>query len=116
MRGVGSFVTRAEMPELFSFPQIIGDLSSIFHLTVSEDGKTATLDMVKAGNVRICSETATNVPFGSFVVHEEVTIDIDAEVPVVTGVRLAQTISDVPGLAERYMQESDPNAQNAVAN
>ena len=49
-----------------------------------------------------------NTYFGSVVVEEEVTVDLTAEVPTVTNVRVAQRFDDSSDLQARYLAETEP--------
>ncbi len=46
--------------------------------------------------------------FGSVVVEEEVTMDLTAEFPTVTNVRVAQRFDDSSDLETRYLAETNP--------
>ena len=112
--GAGTFVSRWWAPQLFMSPQIVGDTLSIFDLSVSEDGRTATLNIVKSEKVHVGTTGETmNTAFGSLVVEEELTIDIASERPIVTNVRVAQMISDDDDVGARYFVPEPPPLQPA---
>ena len=95
--GAGEFVSRScnADPELFFSRQFVDDNTSIYDLSVSEDGATATLKIVKSAKMAVGTEDYNvKTHFGSVVVEEEVTVDLTAEVPTVTNVRVAQRFDD----------------------
>ena len=96
-------------PELFFSRQLVDDSTSIYDLSVSEDGTTATLKIVKSAKMAVgTKDTNVKTHFGSVVVEEEVTVDLTAEVPTVTNVRVAQRFDDSFDLQERYLLETEP--------
>ena len=110
LAGSSEFVARGITdPQLFMAQQIVDDVTSIFDLSVSEDGATATLKIVKSANLAVgTEESKMNTYFGSVVVEEEVTVDLTAEVPTVTNVRVAQRFDDSDDLEDRYLVETNP--------
>ncbi len=109
--GAGEFVSRSgdADPELFFARQFVDDITSIYDLSVSEDGATATLKIIKSGKMAIGTEDYNvKTHFGSVVVEEEVTVDLTAEVPTVTNVRVAQRFDDSDDLQNRYLVETNP--------
>ena len=109
--GAGEFVSRScnADPELFFSRQCVDDNTSIYDLSVSEDGATATLKIVKSAKMAVGTEDYNvKTHFGSVVVEEEVTVDLTAEVPTVTNVRVAQRFDDSFDLQERYLLETEP--------
>ena len=110
LAGSSEFVARGMTdPQLFMAQQIVDDVTSIFDLSVSEDGATATLKIVKSANLAVgTEESKMNTYFGSVVVEEEVTVDLTAEVPTVTNVRVAQRFDDSSDLQARYLAETEP--------
>ena len=111
--GAGEFVSRGMAdPALFIAQQVVDDITSIFDLTVSEDGTTATLKIVKSGKMVVgTADQNMHTYFGSVVVEEELTVDLTADVPTVTNVRTAQRFSDELDLMERYLAETEPIPQ-----
>ena len=109
--GAGEFVSRScnADPELFFSRQLVDDSTSIYDLSVSEDGTTATLKIVKSAKMAVgTKDVNVKTHFGSVVVEEEVTVDLTAEVPTVTNVRVAQRFDDSFDLQERYLLETEP--------
>lgn len=107
--GGGAIVSRKNDFELFFSPQVVGNIQSVYDLNVSEDGKTATLKVVKTQTLNVGSdESRMFSSFGSVVVEQELTVDIASEVPSVTKVRVAQRVSDELDLHEKYMLETAP--------
>ena len=108
--GSGEFVSRAEAdPELFFARQFLDEITSIYDLSVSEDGSSATLKIVKCGKMVVgTADYNMKTYFGSVVVEEEVTLDLAAEVPTVTNVRVAQRFDDTIDLLDRYLVETEP--------
>ncbi|MBR1589138.1 MAG: hypothetical protein IJ658_12530, partial [Kiritimatiellae bacterium] len=108
--GAGAFVSRkqTDMDEFLGV-HLVDKLTSIYDLSVSEDGKTAVLKIVKGGRLVVGTEDATmESGFGSCIVEEELTIDLSTEVPTVTNVRLAQTFDDTADLQQRYLDATAP--------
>ena len=110
LAGSSEFVSRGIAdPQLFMAQQIVDDVTSIFDLSVSEDGATATLKIVKSANLVVgTDEHKMKTHFGSVVVEEEVTVDLTTEVPTVTNVRVAQRFDDSSDLQARYLAETEP--------
>ena len=107
--GAGAFVSRGQAPQLFVSPQIVRGILCIYDLSISGDGRTATLKLAKSGKINVGTDTERmNVAFGDLLVEEELTIDIASENPTVTNVRVSQTISDAGSLQERYLSETEP--------
>jgi len=107
--GAGVIVSRKNDFNLFFSPQMVGAIKCLYDLTVSEDGKTATLKIVKTEELDVgTDETRMYTTFGSSVVEQELTIDIASEVPSVTKVRVAQRISDQVDLHDKYVLETEP--------
>ena len=108
--GAGAFVSRRPAPgDGFMSPQVVEAPSSIYDLSVSEDGTTATLKIVKCGRLVVgTDETKMETYFGSCVVEEELTIDLTKDVPEVTNVRLAQTVDESVDLLDRYLEKTAP--------
>ncbi len=109
--GAGEFVSRgiSTEPGLFLAQQMLDRITSIFDLTISEDGRTATLKMVKGGQMLVGTDDdkmATH--FGSVVVEEELTIDIASDPPIVRSVRVSQRFDALDDLKARYLQETAP--------
>ena len=109
--GAGEFVSRgiSTEPGLFLAQQMMDRITSIFDLTISEDGRTATLKIVKGGQMLVGTDDdkmATH--FGSAVVEEELTIDIASDPPTVRSVRVSQRFDASDDLKERYLQETAP--------
>ena len=72
-------------------------------------GATATLKIVKSVNLALGTDgDKMSTYFGSVVVEEEVTVDLTAEVPTVTNVRVAQRFDDSDDLEDRYLVETNP--------
>ena len=70
---------------------------------------TATLKIVKSAKMAVgTKDVNVKTHFGSVVVEEEVTVDLTAEVPTVTNVRVAQRFDDSFDLQERYLLETEP--------
>ena len=110
LAGSGEFVSRGIAdPQLFMAQQVVDDVTSIFDLSVSDDGATATLKIVKSANLALGTDgDKMSTYFGSVVVEEEVTVDLTAEVPTVTNVRVAQRFDDSDDLEDRYLVETNP--------
>ena len=105
--GAGQFVSRGMDPELFLSNQVAGDITSIYALSVSADGKTALLNIAKSAKLLVgTTESKMHTHFGTMIVEEQLTIDLTAEIPTVTDVRVAQRISDQRDLEERYLEET----------
>ena len=102
LAGSSEFVARGITdPQLFMAQQIVDDVTSIFDLSVSEDGATATLKIVKSANLAVGTGAAKmNTSLGS--------VDLTAEVPTVTNVRVAQRFDDSSDLQARYQAETEP--------
>jgi hypothetical protein len=110
LAGSGEFVSRGIAdPQLFMAQQVVDDVTSIFDLSVSEDGATATLKIVKSAKLAVgTDQDKMSTHFGSVVVEEEVTVDLTAAVPTVTNVRVAQRFDDSDDLEDRYLVETNP--------
>ena len=106
--GAGTFVSRGQAPRLFPWPQIVGNATCIYDLSISGDGSTATLKTAKSGQMYVGTEDRMNTAFGSVIVEEELTIDIASELPSVTNVRVSQTFSDDDGIHARYIEATKP--------
>ena len=74
---------------------MILDPQSVYKVTVSPEGTTATVTLSSIGQMVVGTEGDTmESHFGSVVVEREYTLDLTAENPVVTDVRVTQTFSD----------------------
>ena len=109
--GGGEFVSRGipRDPELFLSLQVADKISSIYDLTVSGDGTTATLKVVKSAQLLVGTEDSRMAThFGSVVVEEEMTVDIASETPTVRSVRVSQVFDVADDLHDRYLLETAP--------
>lgn len=99
--GAGAYVSRSSTmpPDLFMSPILVLDPATANELSVSPDGRTATVKLYTIGKLLVGTEGDTmDKHFGSVVVEREYTIDLTAEDPVVTDVHVSQTFSDTTDL------------------
>ena len=109
--GRREFVSRGipRDPELFLSLQVADKISSVYDLTVSGDGTTATLKVVKSAQLLVGTEDSRMAThFGSVVVEEEMTVDIASETPTVRNVRVSQVFDVADDLHDRYLRETAP--------